>query len=184
MHIICLWVLYSTCVRLFTVSVLQEMTKPPHHHYNHPPTQHHLLVPKGSSTQINWKKEECTVVLPLHLSGRENRRGRTHGPYRGTISLHLSQTVSSLMGWNIAHKYIYHYHLCVLAYWYPSLYQFPEAYAVAFCLELPSSHQLALSNHLADYAFKPNSMVERHFSTVHREPVNENGRRPSHEICM
>lgn len=160
MHIICLWVLYSTCFRLLAGSVLQEMTKPPSP-LPPPPSHHHPPVPKGSSTQINWKKEECTVVLPLHLSGRESRRGRTHGPYRGTISLHLSQTVSSLMGWNIAHKiHLPLYHLCVLAYWCPSRYQFPEAYAVAFCLILPSSHQSALSNHLADYAFKPNSTLK------------------------
>lgn len=75
----------------------------PHHHYLHhtPPP-----FPMGLCTQINWKKEECPVVLPLHLSGRESRRGSTHGPCRGTISLHLSQTVSSLMGWNIASTYI------------------------------------------------------------------------------
>lgn len=91
----------------------QDAAKPPHHHYRHrtPPP-----FPMGLSTQINWKKEECPVVLPLHLSGRESGRGCTHGPCRGTISLHLSQTVSSLMGWNIARKYIYLYHRCVLYY--------------------------------------------------------------------
>lgn len=80
-----------------------------------PPSHHHPPVPKGSSTQINWKKEECNVVLPLHLSERGVRRGRTHRQYGGTISLHLSQTVSSLMGWNMAHMYIYLYFICV--YW-------------------------------------------------------------------
>lgn len=52
------------------------------------------------------------------------------------------------------------YHRCVLAYWCPSLCRFPEGYTVAFCLVLPSSHQPALSNHLANYAFKPNSMLK------------------------
>lgn len=108
MHTVCVWVLYSTCFILFTGSVLLEMTKPPSP-LPLPPSHHHPPVPKGSSTQINWKKDECSVVLPLHLSERESRRGRTHGPNRRTISLHLSQTVSSLMGWNIAHKYIYFY---------------------------------------------------------------------------
>lgn len=120
----------------------------PHHHYLHhtPPP-----FPMGLSTQINWKKEECTMVLPLHLSGRESRRGCTHGPYRRTISLHLSQTVSSLMGWNIAHKYIYLYHRCVLAYSVSSLYQFPEA--VAFYLRLPPSHQPTPSLSLGKWCF-------------------------------
>lgn len=99
-------------LQVFTSSALQEMTKPPSL-LPPPPSQHHPPVPKGSSTQINWKKEECTVVLPLHLSGRESRRGRTHGPYRGTISLHLSQTALSLMGWNIAHKYIIYITHCM-----------------------------------------------------------------------
>lgn len=52
------------------------------------------------------------------------------------------------------------YHLCVLAYCCPSLHQFPEAHAVAFCLILLSSHQPALSSHLANYAFKPNRMLK------------------------
>lgn len=55
------------------------------------------------------------------------------------------------------------YHPCVLAYWCPGLYQFPEAHTVAFCLMLHSSHQPALSNHLADYAFKPHSIVKENF---------------------
>lgn len=52
------------------------------------------------------------------------------------------------------------YHLCVLACCCPSLHQFPEAHAVAFCLILLSSHQPALSSHLANYAFKPNRMLK------------------------
>lgn len=124
----------------------------PHHHYLHhtPPP-----FPMGLSTQINWKKEECTVVLPLHLSGRESRRGCTHGPYRGTISLHLSQTVLSLMGWNIAYKYIYLYHRCVLASSVSSLYQFPDAVAF-FSDYFPPTSQHPHS-HLANYAFKSSS---------------------------
>lgn len=120
----------------------------PHHHYLHhtPPP-----FPMGLSTQINWKKEECTAVLPLHLSGRESRRGCTHGLYRGTISLHLSQTVSSLMGWNIAHKYIYLYHRCVLVYSVSSLHQLSEA--VAFYLRFPPSHQPTPSLSLGKLCF-------------------------------
>lgn len=57
----------------------------------------------------------------------------------GTISLHLSQTVLSLMGWNIAHKHIHLFHRRVLAYSVSSLYQFPEA--GASYLRLPPSHQ-------------------------------------------
>lgn len=119
-------VVYSTYFRLFTGSVLQETTTPPSPlPPPHPTTI--LPVPKGSSTQINWKKEECTVVLPLHLSGRESRRGCTHGPYRGTISLHLSQTVSSLMGWNIAHKYIYLYIIMCISLLLPKLLPIPRS---------------------------------------------------------
>ena len=161
MHIVCLWVLYSTCFILFTGSVLQEMTKPPSP-LPLPPSHHHPPVPKGSSTQINWKKDECSVVLPLHLSGRESRRGRTHGPNRRTISLHLSQTVSSLMGWNIAHKYIYFYIIYVYSltgarastnYQKHTHWLFVSHY-------LPPKH-IALSNHLTNYAFKPNSMSKK-----------------------
>lgn len=120
----------------------------PHHHYLHhtPPS-----FPMGLSTQINWKKEKCNVVLPLHLSGRESRRGCTHGPNGGTISLHLSQTVSSLMGWNIAHKHIHLYHRRVLAYSVSSLYQFPEA--GASYLRLPPSHQPTPSLSLGKLCF-------------------------------
>lgn len=122
------------------------------------PSHHHPLVPKGLSTQINWKKEECTVVLPLHLSGRESRRGRTHGPYRGTISLHLSRTVSSLMGWNIARKYIYFYISSVrISLLSPKPSTNSQKYTQWLLVsDYSPPTRRALSNHLANYAFKSN----------------------------
>lgn len=127
------------------------------------PSHHHPLVPKGLSTQINWKKEECTVVLPLHLSGRESRRGRTHGPCRGTISLHLSRTVSSLMGWNIARKYIYFYISSVrISLLSPKPSTNSQKYTQWLLVsDYSPPTRRALSNHLANYAFKSNCIKKK-----------------------
>lgn len=143
----------SPVQHVFLVGCSRKQLTPHHHYLHHTPPP----FPTGLSTQINWKKEECPVVLPLHLSGRESRRGCTHGLCRGTISLHLSQTVSSLMGWKIAHKYIYLYHRCVLSYSDSSPYQFPGA--VAVYLRLPPSHS---HSHLANYAFKSSSTKQKY----------------------
>lgn len=134
----------------------------------------------GLSTQINWKKEEWPVVLPLHLSGRESRRGCTHGPCRGTISLHLSRTVSSLMGWNIARKYIYLYHRCVL--YYLRLKPSPIPRSSGFLSQitsLPPANTLAWQIMLLSQAVHKNKLF-----WLHSKPVNESERKASSQICI
>lgn len=120
-------------------------TTPSHHH---PPSPYGFKHP-------NQLKERRVHCGPPPTSVRE---GKQEGPHSWAIQGNnitpsvTNRFISDGMKYS-SQIHLPLYHLCVLAYSCPSLYQFPEAYAVALCVRLPSSHQPALSNHLASYAF-------------------------------
>lgn len=150
---------YCTCLGLLTGSVLQETTNPHHHHHYHHPIPPPSCGPWGFK-HPNQLKERGVHCGPPPTSVREGKQEGLHSWAVQGNNITPSVTnrfISDGMKYSSQIR-LPLYHLCVLAYSCPSLYQFPEAYAEAFCLRLPSSHQPAFSNHLANDAFKSSSM--------------------------
>lgn len=81
MHTICFWVLCS----IWNFLIFRKQVNPPQHitkTATKPCQTVTLQSLRVSAPRSNErKKKKCTVVLLLHLPGRESRRGLTYGPY-------------------------------------------------------------------------------------------------------
>lgn len=136
----------------------------PHHHHHHHRHYHHPIPPPSCGPwgfkHPNQLKERGVHCGPPPTSVRE---GKQEGPHSWAVQGNnitpsvTNRFISDGMKYSSQIRLLL-YHLCALAYSCPSLYQFPEAYTEAFCLRLPSSHQPAFSNHLANDAFKSSSV--------------------------